>query len=1002
MKIVKLSAIIVIAFAALAMLPAALARPFGERAVTLPPPHLGYGVNVRANLDMAAALGFEWVKLYEDVIASPDLFPPETERYHVLYRLRADGQPTSTAVYLAHVAQIVTAGLGRVAAYEIGNEPNIRQFWGEQNPSPEHYAHLLCNSYALIKSIDPAAVIVSAGLAPVGRTAPAIWNLAMDDRVYTQRLLDAIAADFPDQYPCFDAFGFHPQGFPYPPELEADQLPPDDNGNDFRFRMTEWYHQLLAGRGLGHIPLWLTEFGWLRDPGSDPYDGTMPFPDYSWCLTETSPPWAWMRVSEAQQADYLVRAFQYADAHMPWVGAMFVFNLDWNSQGWDCNHVKFFSVYKAATGRPDTDPLTRIPAQAVGALAAMPKRSAYSVAALGAQPDQFTFLTEVATPTVQSATLSVINLATSVNLTWTIGVTPTDLFEITVAPITGVNSTSVTLQIDTQPITAAGWYTAHVIITAEPTDTLNNPFTVPLTVRAVDQLQRIHLPLTARNYAAPQPPAQLELGLAFISSAEAFASETRYGRATAIGGALNRWPMYWPSIEKNPVTQPRVFDWSRQDTNVIADINHGLEIVPILMLTPIGLDTGGSRSAPAPKVGDGLKLLMNPSSPDRPAAPSSQGSPPQGLYLSIFTDGTDEPGVGKTINPDNRWAYFVNAAVNRYKPGGALAQAQGWDADTGIHYWEIWNEQDLDQFFIGTPADYARLLKVAYLAGKQADPNAVIVFGGMAHFEKPNWLLDTLNVIATDPMSITHHGFMDAVASHNYAWAWRTFGYLLNDRQRLDAKGLTAVKLWITETGLPVCDDSPIDPFNFCPSPYRGTLTEQVDFLLQTAAWSAWMQAEKMIWFQLYDDVGNACPYDFFGLVRNPSTGPCVPNTGLPRPAYDAYPLARQLFGDVQPYWRKRPTANQEIIAFKRPETSQRVLAMWTRTNVADTVVISATSTSALLIFPDGSSQTITPVNGNYAIDLPAATNYSTPTSDGTAAIGGRPRFLIEHDPAVR
>jgi len=340
-KIVKLSAVIVIAFAALAMLPAALARPFGERAVTLPPPHLGYGVNVRANLDMAAALGFEWVKLYEDVIASPDLFPPEAERYHVLYRLRADGQPTSTAVYLAHVAQIVTAGLGRVAAYEIGNEPNIRQFWGEQNPSPEHYAHLLCNSYALIKSIDPAAVIVSAGLAPVGRTAPAIWNLAMDDRVYTQRLLDAIAADFPDHYPCFDAFGFHPQGFPYPPELEADQLPPDDNGNDFRFRMTEWYHQLLAGRGLGHIPLWLTEFGWLRDPGSDPYDGTMPFPDYSWCLTETSPPWAWMRVSEAQQADYLVRAFQYADAHMPWVGAMFVFNLDWNSQGWDLSSFHF-------------------------------------------------------------------------------------------------------------------------------------------------------------------------------------------------------------------------------------------------------------------------------------------------------------------------------------------------------------------------------------------------------------------------------------------------------------------------------------------------------------------------------------------------------------------------------------------------------------------------------------------------------------------------------------
>jgi hypothetical protein len=42
--------------------------------------------------------------------------------------------------------------------------------------------------------------------------------------------------------------------------------------------------------------------------------------------------------------------------------------------------------------------------------------------------------------------------------------------------------------------------------------------------------------------------------------------------------------MYWPSIERNPRSQPRVFDWSAQDANTIADINNGLAIDAILGL----------------------------------------------------------------------------------------------------------------------------------------------------------------------------------------------------------------------------------------------------------------------------------------------------------------------------------------------------------------------------------------------------------------------------------
>lgn len=533
----------------------------------------------------------------------------------------------------------------------------------------------------------------------------------------------------------------------------------------------------------------------------------------------------------------------------------------------------------------------------------------------------------------------------------------------------------------------------------------------------IDHSYRTYLPFVVENSAAPLRPAVStpQLGLAFISSAESPANETRYQLARAIGGTLNRWPMYWPQIEQDPIGQPRVFDWSRQDANIIADLNHGLTDVPILMLTPIGLDTGGDRLAPAPPVGAGLRLLMQDKTLNAANSPSSQGSPPEGLYLNVFTDGSDVPGPGKSINPANRWAYFVNAAVDRYRPGGLLARAQSWSGDKGIHSWEIWNEEDLDQFFSGTPADYARLLKVAYLAGKQADPNATVIFGGLAHFQKPNWLNDVLDVIAADPVSTTYHDYMDAVASHSYAWAWQTFSYLQQDRQRLDARGLKDVKLWITETGLPVCDDSPIAPFNFCPSPYRGTMAEQAAYLIQTVAWSNWLNAENIIWFQLVDDVGNECPYDAFGLVRNPPAGPCVGRDGSTRPAYDTYQLTNRLFAGTQPYWRDRRTStatnwitgNQEILAFKRPGTGERVITLWTRYYIAETVLLTATSTSARLFYPDGTSQTLIPVNGVYAINLPAATNLGAPYADGkqldgTSSVGGSPRILVEFDPAVK
>ncbi len=66
------------------------------------------------------------------------------------------------------------------------------------------------------------------------------------------------------------------------------------------------------------------------------------------------------------------------------------------------------------------------------------------------------------------------------------------------------------------------------------------------------------------------------------------------------------------------------------------------------------------------------------------------------------------------------WRQYVRNIVSRYK--GRL------------HYWEVWNEPDLEQFWKDTPdaAHYTLLLKAAYEEIKAVDPSAQVLLGGVS------------------------------------------------------------------------------------------------------------------------------------------------------------------------------------------------------------------------------------------------------------------------------
>ncbi|MEP7288756.1 MAG: hypothetical protein ABI947_23640 [Chloroflexota bacterium] len=285
-----------------------------------PPPHLGYGVHIapNTNLDrnLVNALGVDWVKIYATEQAKD--YPGK----RILFRWDLSW-PTDWAQFKINVANRARELISlNIDAIEVGNEPNLVNEW-TRGPNAWEYVQMLRVAYTAIKAGNPNIIVVSAGLAPTLTTPD---RKAISDLDYAQEMLDNGAAQW------FDAFGYHPYGYNLPPEADPTQ-------HELVFRRTERIRAVLEKHGV-YKQIWLTEFGWLRDPAEDGVNCKDSDPDFAG--------FAWLRVTGEQQASYLVRAFQYADQNWPWAGPTFVWNLNWHQQTWlnMCNHQRWFSLLR--------------------------------------------------------------------------------------------------------------------------------------------------------------------------------------------------------------------------------------------------------------------------------------------------------------------------------------------------------------------------------------------------------------------------------------------------------------------------------------------------------------------------------------------------------------------------------------------------------------------------------------------------------------------------------
>jgi hypothetical protein len=154
--------------------------------------------------------------------------------------------PADAGTYGDFAGAVAARYRGRVAAYEIWNEPNAAQSWtsGPQGPEPAVYAGLLKAAYPKIKAADGGALVLAGALGSVF----SLGSLTLDPVTFVDQMYAAGARG------SFDALSFHPYQYTTKFSDGANlAFSPLNQLNDIRKRMTD--------NGDGGKKIWTTEYG---------------------------------------------------------------------------------------------------------------------------------------------------------------------------------------------------------------------------------------------------------------------------------------------------------------------------------------------------------------------------------------------------------------------------------------------------------------------------------------------------------------------------------------------------------------------------------------------------------------------------------------------------------------------------------------------------------------------------------------------------------------------
>ncbi len=239
-----------------------------------------------------------------------------------------DGPPANSQDlidFLSNLLQDKNIAQGNfIRAVEIWNEPNLITEWTGSPFNGGAYVQLFTPVYKALRALNPGLMILTSGLATTGDS-----NGSVDDRKWLQQMY---GAGLPVGDPNF-AIAAHPYGYANPPDARCCTSPSkgwDDHPSFFFLDTINDYHNIMVQNKDTQTKLWATEFGWPSFDGlkEGPHDTGQP------AMPPNDPGLAWMtRLTEDQQAQYIIRAYQLAQMSdiASFMGPMFLWNLNFAS-----------------------------------------------------------------------------------------------------------------------------------------------------------------------------------------------------------------------------------------------------------------------------------------------------------------------------------------------------------------------------------------------------------------------------------------------------------------------------------------------------------------------------------------------------------------------------------------------------------------------------------------------------------------------------------------------
>jgi hypothetical protein len=354
-------------------------------------------------------------------------------------------------------------------------------------------------------------------------------------------------------------------------------------------------------------------------------------------------------------------------------------------------------------------------------------------------------------------------------------------------------------------------------------------------------------------------------------------------------------------------------------------------------------------------------------------------------------------------DPRNFWASYIKRLVAHHRGR--------------IDTWVIYNEPDIyvepDDFrtFAGTPADYAQLLKVAYLAARSVNPNARIVMAGLTYFwdkeaARPQYFQRVLDALRGDPTAAANGWFFDIVDAHTYGNPLNSYTVPQVFRRIMRDRGIDK-PIWIDESNVLIKNDARVGAGD---GPFRATMDEQASYVIQSMALARAAGVQRYSIYKLQDE-GAENGDEYWGLTRN---------DGSLRPSYVGYQVAVRYLQNVRAAtysWAgsQIPPSEQDITTllasnasrFQWPwpapvnqvtldRGSERVTVVWNASPQPVQLALPARSSSASLVTKYGQVTTIAPQNGSYQLNLEPSRNNSDPRDPSLYLVGGSPLIVVE------